>query len=124
VPSWATSKHQLEKGTTLTVLEVVEAAPYAFVGDASFSFFTNHSVHQSQLRELITFDMFSFNYDSGRDGANLNTYVLQFLDGDNVKVDCEDCYVYFRGGFGIEYDGDNQGVKFAKGKTAKCSYAG
>jgi hypothetical protein len=104
--SWETTKqHLIEETTsawTTISLPTEEASPFSFLGEASFSFFTNHSAVTKDLRAFVNFDVFNFNYDPNSESAK--TPVVDFQTNDKSSATCEDCYLYLGGGFGVEYE--------------------
>jgi hypothetical protein len=125
--SWATTtKAAIENATVTTLetvkLETVDASPFAFLGGARISFFTNHTVvaegtrrwtESVETRYVETFgkgymgiDLINFNYDVLNDAARTSTIDLYRAENYNAKVTCENCYLYMGGGVGFELDID------------------
>jgi hypothetical protein len=117
VSSWASSKNTIKNDTTVLVLATQDASPLSFLGETSFSFFTNHTLPVKSVRGLVQFDLFNFNYN--RDADSAQESVISFHQDETSSVRCEDCYLYLGGGFGLEYE-TGIGVpplKFAKGMS-------
>jgi hypothetical protein len=65
------------------------------------------------VREFTKFNVFNFNYDQDAQGAKLP--IISFFKDDKASVDCEDCFLYLGGGFGIEFESGFPDPKYIKG---------
>jgi hypothetical protein len=110
--SWPTNKVEIENGR----LETADASPFAFLGEARISFFTNHTEvaagirrwnsqwWESSFKGYLSVNLINFNYDYFNDAAE-NPSIDLFSAG-TTKVACENCYLYVGGGIGFELDID------------------
>jgi hypothetical protein len=106
-PSWNTTKHGIEYGATPNspiMLETLDESPISFLGQTSFSFFTNHTeVKQAaRVKYYQSFDVVNVNFN--RDTESAATPSIPLQTGRGASITCDECYLYLGGGVGAEME--------------------